>query len=487
MEDVIEGKLADRKIDVEGLTKIKAISQSPNADDSDPFIFISEYYANDTDVYTTKAGDIDKAFVWNHDKESISSLKVHGPLVGASADDSGDYAFLKTLPNLRHLDLSEVTDAMVPDGAFADMRLVSVTFPETLRIAGTGIFGEGNTSLCAVQLPSQYNAPANLLEGVSNPNLLLFARSRSLVEDLMRNCGGIITNMVSIDTYKGEVRADEVKLVHGHPFYSPRQFKATNISFTRAFTKETQIGGLGSGWETMVVPFDVETVATGDKRTFKPFGQEDTDNGIYPFWLFRADNGDWKNESVMQANVPYMLAFPNNPSYSDQYCVNGDVVFSATNAEVAVTPSSRDMAYHFGAGNNLEGNYQWTGKQQKLLALNEASADYQSKTYLPGGIFISGERDIPPFECYVESNGAKAIPLFDSSAVEDLIVDFGTRIWGESHSICVRSSIALKLRIYDMVGQLIRIVDVPAGETLRIDGITPGIYFVGSTKILVKG
>ena len=121
------------------------------------------------------------------------------------------------------------------------------------------------------------------------------------------------------------------------------------------------------------------------------------------------------------------------------------------------------------------------------MAINEALATYRSEEFLPGGIFISGERDVAPFECYVESNGAKAIPVFDQSAVEELIGDFGTRIWGENYCICIRSSIALKLRIYDMVGQLIRIVDVKAGETVRVDDVTPGIYFVGNTKVLVKG
>lgn len=488
--DVLTGNVADpgSPIDLEGLNKITVIAQLPGADDSDTEAYTPEAYANETEAYTSRPGVLKDAFGWCDDLTGFDSLIIHGSLNDNSTDDSGDYAFIRSLSALRHLDMSDVTDTMVPDGALADTRLVSVKFPETLRNAGTGIFGKDNTWLCAVELPSASPAPANLLEGVANTNLLLFARNRTLVDDLLENTGGKVTNFVALDTYNGEVRADEVKLIHGQPFHSPREFKATNISFTRSFTKETQIGNVaGSGWETQVVPFDVQTVTSSDRRTFKPFGYEDVDNGIYPFWLFRADNGSWKNESMILANVPYLLAFPNNPFYSEQFCVNGDVVFSASNVTVDETPLSGEMSYSFGTGNYLTGNYEWIGKEKDVLAINDGSVEYRLHTYLPGGIFISGEKNVAPFEAYVPANGKKAIPVFDQSAIDELIGDFGTLIWSESHCICIRSSIAMKLRIYDTVGQLIRIVDVKAGETVMVDDITPGIYFVGTTKILVKG
>ena len=488
--DVLTGNVADpgSPIDLEGLNKITVIAQLPGADDSDPEAYTPKAYANETEAYTSRPGVLKDAFGWCDDLSGFESLSIHGSLNGNSTEDSGDYAFIRSLSALRHLDLSDVTDVTVPDGALAGSHLVSVTFPETLRNAGTGIFGNDNTWLCAVELPSASPAPANLLEGVANTNLLLFARNRTLVDGLLENNGGKVTNFVALDTYNGEVRADEVKLIHGQPFHSPREFKATNISFTRSFTKETQIGNVaGSGWETQVVPFDVQTVTSSDRRTFRPFGYEDVDNGIYPFWLFRADNGSWKNESMILANVPYLLAFPNNPFYSEQFCVNGDVVFSASNVTVDETPLSGDMSYSFGTGNYLTGNYEWIGKKRDVLAINDIQVEYRQHTYLPGGIFISGEKDVAPFEAYVPANGKKAIPVFDQSAIDELIGDFGTLIWSENHSICIRSSIEMKLRIYDTVGQLIRIVDVKAGETVRVDDITPGIYFVGNTKILVKG
>ncbi|MDE6632244.1 MAG: T9SS type A sorting domain-containing protein, partial [Muribaculaceae bacterium] len=211
------------------------------------------------------------------------------------------------------------------------------------------------------------------------------------------------------------------------------------------------------------------------------------DMGVYPFWLFSAGETKWEKDNSVIANTPYLIAMPNNPQYADEYVVKGDVIFKSTNASVSVTPTEEDMKHAFGVGRYVVGNYTRICVDEGKLAINEFAATYQNQDYMPGGIFISNERDVAPFECYVESQGAKGIPVFDSSAVDELIGDCGTYIWSESYSICIRSSIAMKIRIYDMVGQLIRIVDVKAGETVRVDDMTPGIYFVGTTKILVKG
>ncbi len=232
-----------------------------------------------------------------------------------------------------------------------------------------------------------------------------------------------------------------------------------------------------------MLPFDVQNV-TSDGRSFKTFDDESAD---YHFWLFKADDTEWSNATTMIANVPYLLAFPNHPYYAEEYCVNGEVVFSSTNVNVHRTPDKNNMTFSFGTGRNLIGNYEYVGKEKDVLALNEDEITYLNRTYLPGGLFVSGQKDIVPFECYVESPGARAIPVFDKSAIDDLMSEYGTHIWSENYSICIRSAIAMKLRIYDMVGQLIRVVDVKAGETVRVNDITPGIYFVGRTKLLVKG
>ncbi|MDE6291617.1 MAG: T9SS type A sorting domain-containing protein, partial [Muribaculaceae bacterium] len=295
-----------------------------------------------------------------------------------------------------------------------------------------------------------------------------------------------VKNIIVLGNNDSPNHAENVLLTHGLPFFAHKEFDVQKISFIRQFTKETQINGFGSGWETMVVPFNVQKIESGG-RVLMPFGDVDTDKGECPFWLFSANDTEWKGETSIFANTPYLIAMPNHPFYADEFVVNGDVTFSSKVVTVPVTPDEIDMKYSFGAGRTVSGNYEWISKNEGKLAINEMATTYQNQDYQPGGIFISNERDIAPFECFVESQGARAIPVFDQSAVDDLLGDLGTRIWSERYSICIRSSIGMKIRIFDMVGQLIRIVNVKAGETVRVDDITPGIYFVGTTKVMVKG
>ena len=481
--DIREGSMYTGKIDMEGLTQIRAIALRTDAADSEVMEFTPEYYADETDAYTSRPGALKDAFGWCPDKSNIPSLTLHGPLIGLSTEDSGDYEFLRTFTNLRHLDLMNVTDSYIPTGALDAGNFRSIVLPKQMSRIGSNIFGSANSSLCALEITSDDLVPATLLSGLENSNLLLYVRNANNASAAVANSNGVVKNVV----ITGTGRAESITLRHGLPFHAHKEFTAENISFTRAFTKQTQIGGFGSGWETMVVPFNIQKIESAG-RVLKPFGDDvDTNKGECPFWLFGANDTEWKAETSIFANTPYLIAMPNHPYYASEFVVNSDVVFSSKVVTVPMTPSEIDMQYSFGVGRSVSGNYSWICKEEGKLTINEAPTTYMNQEYQPGGIFISNERDIEPFECYVESQGVRAIPVFDQSSVEGLIDNYGTCIWSEKYSICIRSSIAMKLRIYDMVGQLIRIVDVNAGETERVYDITPGIYFVGTTKILVKG
>lgn len=483
--DLREGETYNGKIDVMGLNQIRAIAQRAGADDSEILTFNPEYYANETEVFTSKPGDLKEAFGWSPDLSEFSSLKVYGPLVGSSTADSGDYSFLRTFPSLKHLDLRSVTDQYIPDGALDAGNLLSIVLPEQMTGVGNNIFGDSNSTLCALEIPIVDLIPENLLMGLKNTNLLLYVRNASNASKAIANTNGLIKNVIAPEGIEGRITAENVTLTHALPFFAHKEFNAKKILFTRPFSKETQIGGYGSGWETLSVPFDVQSIESSGK-VLRPFGDVETDKGECPFWLFRAADTEWEAETAILANAPYLIAMPNNPFYADEFVVKGDVVFSSNNVTIPVTPTKDEMTYSFGTGRYIVGNYSWIDKGVGVLALNESVEEYRNEEFQPGGIFISNARDVAPFEPYVLSNGAKAIPVFDRSAIDELISDYGTRIWSESCSICIRSSIAMKIRIYDMVGQFIRIVDVKAGETVRVQDITPGIYFVGSTKIMVK-
>lgn len=473
-------------LDVEGLNVIKAVAKTSDADYSDVFTYEVKYYANESDVYSAEPGHIKDAFNWCDDKSSIESLSVHGSINNNSTSDNADYNALMALPQLSHIDLSDVTDEIVPDNALVSDKLVSVIMPKSLKTIGNSLFGENNTTLCAVVLPGDGFVPATLLDGINNPNLLVYAKSKNYLSSVLDSKGGKEVNVITLGNTNSSYVADNITLCHAHPFYAPIAFHAKNISFTRSFTKETQIEGLGSGWETLVVPFDVKSISIGNK-TLKPFGVTDINSSECPFWLFKGGNTDWEKALFIEANTPYLIAFPNHPWYEDEYIVNGDVVFSSQNLEVTKTPARNEMAVGFGADRYIFGNYTLVDKKGLVFALNQEEYFYNNHTFKPGGIFVQGLRDIPPFECYVISHSsARAIPVFDSSDVESLIGENGVKIWSEGQDIYIRSAIGMKVKIFDTVGQLLRIVDVKAGETVCAENFTPGIYIVGNSKLYVK-
>ena len=485
-----EGKeVIGNKIDVEGLNTIKVKARRSGADDSDVFTYEVKYYANDNHVYTAESGHIKDVFNWCEDLADIESLSVHGTLYNSLTSDKGDYLALMSLPKLRHIDLSDIYDEIIPDSALVSDNLVSVVLPQTMKSVGKLLFGENNSSLCALEISGDQFVPSNLLDGVNNPNLLIYTKSKNYVTALLDANANKKINLVILGSINSPNKSDNIDLIHGYPFFVPKAFTAQKISYIRSFTKETQIDGVGSGWETMVVPFDVQSVSCAGK-VLKPFGEAETEKGDCPFWLFKGGDIDWEKVSYLEANTPYMLAIPNNPLYADEFNVNGDVIFSSNSVFISTTPTISEMTDGFGLGKDIVGNYDFINKDENVYALNSEDYSYKNFTYKPGGIFVKGQRDVLPFECYVTSASpslTRAIPVFDSSDVESLIGDDVTKIWSERYEICIRSSIALKLRIYDTVGNLIRNVSVKAGETVRVQDITPGIYFVGTTKILVKG
>lgn len=484
-KEVSQGSLADGKIDLGGINEIKAIAQRRDAEDSDVFTYKPAFYANETDAYTTQPGVLKEAFGWCTDMSDFESLSVHGPLVGASAEDMGDYEFLRSISSLKHLDLKEVNDSFVPDGALDADNLITVVMPAKMNSAGSNVFGESNGTLCSIEIPGDGIVPDHLLSGICNSNLLLYVRNLNNVSTAIANSNGVVGNVVVLGGTSGSNRSESVSLTHAKPFHAPKEFSAQRISFTRSFTKETELNGASAGWETMNIPFDVQSIECAGK-VIKPFGVADTERGECPFWLFRPADTEWYKESSILANTPYLLAMPNNPLYADEFVVKGDVTFSSSNVIVPITPATDEMTFSFGVGHYLAGNYSWIDKEEDVLAINETAESYLNRDFKPGGIFLSGRRNVAPFECYVIGNGAKGIPVFDESEVDEIFGETGIRVWSESYDICIRSSISMKARIYDTVGQLIRIVDVKAGETVRVQDITPGIYFVGSTKILVK-
>ncbi len=469
------GGASQLDIDIEGLHTLRAVCLHDDANPSEEMTFTPEYYANETTLYTTAPHQASNAFGWTEDKSVIERLAVHGTLNDGTVDDATDYNWItENLTNLKHIDLRDVIDKIVPTNALASDNLITAVMPAAMTTVGENIFGTDNKTLCAIELPAQNIAPAGLLKGVSNPNLLGYVAEKRYATTLRKELRNVI--------YGESLTADTIKLSHGNPFYVPMKFTAGTITYSREFTKETAIGDFGSGWETVCVPFDVKTVRNGD-ILLEPFALENRQGK--PFWLYEGDGTGWKRCTEIQANMPYLIAMPNNPWYEKEYNVAGTITFSAANAMVDESTAG-DIAAGFGGGNIIHTNYAMIPNSEDVLALNESDVLWNSITYRPGGIFAKGLRNVLPFECYVTSgSGAQYVKLFDDSGINGIEDELGFRVWTENHVLCLRSDMDMNVPIYDTVGQMIRIIKVKANEVCRISDITSGIYIVADKKIMI--
>lgn len=472
----VEGK-SSYTLDMNGLSTVRIATTRKGYDPSDIQYFTSEYYSNETDLFTTASGQVASAFGWMNNFEETKNLTVHGVLNNGTTNDNSDYKWLiEHFPALQHLDLSDLSDTVIPDAALDSSNLLHVVLPYPMTTVGGNIFGTNNTSLCVLELPARNPAPAGLSDGLYNPNLLCFVSEKRYVSNLRNNIQNVIVNET--------LRADSITLRHGFPFFSPKEFSADNICYTRDFEKLTSIDSddFGAGWETLSLPFDVDKISNED-NTLKPFGNTSEDGNS--FWLFSADGQGWQKASNIQANQPYLIAMPNNPWYDEDLNVAGTVSFSADNAKVNASLPSYE-AYGIGSSNFIHANYSVIPQSENIYAINDREVTF-NHTYQPGGIFVRDMKEVAPFECYVtSSSGSRYVKIASDSSNVENIQDPNPKIWIENDKICILSDSEISLPLYDLTGRTIRVVSTEPGTTTRISGLSPGIYIISNKKLTIK-
>lgn len=141
-------------------------------------------------------------------------------------------------------------------------------------------------------------------------------------------------------------------LVDGHGFYCPMAFTAGHITFTRTFVRGYD--EYGGGWDTIILPFDVETVTAKGLAPIDWFrSAQDTGKD---FWLMTlGDSGErnlaFDHARQMEANRPYLIAVPGQ-TYGDRSLTGIPVTFAADHAVVHQTALTTDTGgvYSFMGG-----------------------------------------------------------------------------------------------------------------------------------------
>ena len=282
------------------------------------------------------------------------------------------------------------------DDAFAE-----VGREEALKTIAA-IVWEGNGELTSEQM-----------QGITNPNLLVYVTEASKAPAGVQN---VIVNGTAAQIVLTDASGN-------NNFFCPEPFTAQSISYTRNFSQTTEIG-VSRGWETIALPFNVQSISHGSHGALVPFGGG---NGGYPFWLHQLLSNGLTPVTAMEANTPYLICMPNNTVYPSAYNQAGSVTFASSNVTVPRT----EPREAFGANVILMPAFQNQPAGPDIFTLNVGAA---RDSYAEGSVFISNYSDVRPFQAYVHhSNQARGtddiqfIPLTsigggdDTTAIMEII------------------------------------------------------------------
>lgn len=338
--------------------------------------------------------------------ESLSEITLPNQLETIGQDAFGHCTALESInmpENLKEIEsmafeYSSISgDIVLPEGleiigSFAFTRcenLISITIPKSIKEISYNALSCFNLSAIfwntSIAIP---NGVTDVPNNGKNQNVLLYlADGATQVEDPdIRN---IIVNGV----------ADEIVLhsAANSTFRVPQEFRAIEVTYTRDFTFPT-VPGQAAGWRSISLPFTVSQITGPAGQTLAPFNADVA--GAKPFWLRRLTENGFENVTEIEANVPYIIAMPNNEAYGAEYNVNGTVTFSARDMQGIPFPATADadLVQDIGPEFALNCNFGYFPSTTAIYVLNEAP--YGNYPYA-GSVFARNTRDIMPFEAYV--------------------------------------------------------------------------------------
>lgn len=297
---------------------------------------------------------------------------------------------------------------------------------------------------------AQFNAK------VSNPNFLLYVKDEKYASHTVKN---VVVNGV----------AENIELTdaaNGNDFYCPRAFTAKNISYSHNYQMETGLGE-SKGWETIVLPFDVQKYTHATKGELESFTTWSRSSNKKPFWLFELTADGYKDVAGIKANTPYIISMPNNRQYEQQYQILGIVTFSATNVEVKKSDDMKPVSYqnrtfvpNYTNQNNLD---------YLLLNVNNNFVTYSGAD--AGSKFIGGLRNVHPFETYMTTtDGTRSIDVMDGMTTD--VKGIGMDRDGECD-----------IKVYDVRGILLK-TSSSMDEVRK--GLKAGVYIINGKKMIIK-
>ena len=243
------------------------------------------------------------------------------------------------------------------------------------------------------------------LQGITNPNLLVYVNDASLAPSNVQNVviNGLAREIVLTDAQDGN-----------NNWYAPQAFVAERISYTRNFAQSTT-KGTSRGWESIALPFDVQTIQHESKGMIAPFNNSASNKH---FWLRRLTENGLQAATNIEANTPYIISMPNSEEYVADYNLNGRVTFSAQNIDVPAT-TTKVLALA-DSSIVMVPAMQRQSRSSSVWALNVGEVRGQ---YFEGSVFERDYRTVRPFEAYTihrQENGQPApryVPIQEIAGV----------------------------------------------------------------------
>lgn len=487
---IINGNPADSRSEITEFGDVYAVVESDLAFRSDSTVMAIDYFNTGSIVGARNGHRLHEAFEgWNPDYE-YTSLTVVGDI---NRQD------LEFLAEIRELTTLKLAPNNMLGNSFSKALFGSRIETVSIDVAPEGLLC-GMPRLSTVVWRNASTPISELIFGESvYPNLLLWVTDKDNAPANVRN----IVIYSTEDTNSGEPQygyANNISLTSGHSFKANWPLTADSVKFVKTFSQPTQ-KDVCRGWETIALPFNPTSIHHETKGYLLPYTKWEEgfaagrygDEGPKPFWIFAPTTEGWDSVSEIHSGEPYIISMPNNSYYLDAYNIVGDVTFSAENVMLGNEsydyqeerfPYVRDWI----GGTRF--NATFMPVEEDCLSLN-SELTYPVDGIMPGSEF-NAESTTLPFEAYVTGHGSvRSIPVFqDKLGVGMLPGEISpTRIVVEiigNGAIRILSQTATKIDISTLMGIRIRNLQMKAGEYVKVEGLTPGIYIVAGQKVMIK-
>lgn len=199
----------------------------------------------------------------------------------------------------------------------------------------------------------------------SNPNCVYYIAEGATAPDWMADKNVVV----------GDV-AETLTLTGAGDFKPAKDFTARQASFTQSFTGTN---GTGSGWNTIVLPFEATTVKDGSKniRWFTSSSDKGKNFWLYQFAGESAGNVvfDHLSATSIPANAPLLIAVP-DATWGEAFSLAGKpLTFSATDATIKA--GKKAIVKH--SNYKMEGTFS-TLSSDNIYVLNPAGSMFEKGT-----------------------------------------------------------------------------------------------------------